>query len=165
MTDSGNYYYEVISFGLKNFRATYQRLMDKVFKGLIGRCIEVYVDDIVVKSDSCDQHIKDLEEVFEALRWKNMRLNPEKCTFDVEGGKFFGFMLTHRGIKANLDKCRTIVEMQSPQNIKEVQQLIGREVRRNIPTTEGFPILVGSYPKIETRPTDRGIPLGLRRSS
>jgi len=68
MTDDVNYYYEVMSFDIKNVRATYQRLMDKVFKGLISQCVEVYVDDIVVKSDSCDQHIKDLEEVFEALR-------------------------------------------------------------------------------------------------
>jgi len=81
-----------MSFGLKNTGATYQRLMDKVFKRLIDQNVEVYVDDIVVKSDLCDQYIKDLEEVFEALRRANMRLNPEKCAFGVEGGKFLGFM-------------------------------------------------------------------------
>jgi len=80
----------------------------------------------LVKFDSCNQHIKDLEEVFEALRRTNMSLNPEKCAFDVEGGKFLGFMLTYRGIEANPEKCWTITEMWSPQNIKEVQQLIGR---------------------------------------
>ena len=111
ITDNVNYYYEVMSFGLKNARATYQRLMDKVFQGLIGRDVEVYVDDIMVKPNSCDQHIKDLEEVFEALRQTNIRFNPEKCTFSVEGDKFLRFMLTHQGIEANPDKCRAITKM------------------------------------------------------
>jgi len=84
------------------------------------------VDDIVVKSDSCEQHRDDLVEVLEALRWYNMRLNPEKCVFGVEGGKFLGFMLTHRGIEANPDKCQAKVEMRSPKNVKEIQRLVGK---------------------------------------
>jgi len=126
MMANANYYYEVMSFGLKNAGAAYQRLMDKIFQGLIDRCVEVYVDDIVVKSDSFDQHVADLDEVFRALRGANMKLNPEKCTFRVEGGKFLAFMLTYRGIEANPDKCRVIVDMRSLKNIKEVQQLLGR---------------------------------------
>jgi len=125
MTDSANYYYEVMSFGLKNAGATYQRLMDKVFRGMIDQNMEIYMNDIVVKSNSCDQHIKDLKEVFEALRRTNMKFNLKKCAFGVEEGKFLSFMLTHWGIEANPDKCRTITEMRSPQNMKEVQQLIG----------------------------------------
>jgi len=100
--------------------------MNKIFKGLIGRCVEVYVDNIVVKSDSFDQHVEDLQDMFKALIGANMKLNPEKCTFGVEGGKFLGFMLNHRGIKANPDKCQAIVGMRSLKNIKEVQQLLGR---------------------------------------
>ena len=123
--DDANYYYRVMPFRLKNTGATYQRLMDKIFKGLIDRCVEVYVDNMVVKSDSFEQQVKDLEELFEALGRMDMRLNPEKYTFGVEGGKFLGFMLTYQGIEANSDKCRTIVEMRSSQKIKEVQQLIG----------------------------------------
>jgi len=123
-TDGANYFYEVMSFGLKNAGATYQRLMDTIFKGMIGKSVEVYVEDIVVKYDSCDQHIKDLQEVFNALRRTTMRLNPEKCESGVEGGKFLGFMLTHRGIEANPDKCKAITEMRSPKNLKEVQQLL-----------------------------------------
>jgi len=95
MTVDANYYYEVMSFGLKNAGETYQRLMDKIFKGLISRAVEVYVDDIVIKSDSFEQHLKDLDEVFKVLRGVNMKLNPKKCTFGVKGGKFMGFMLTH----------------------------------------------------------------------
>jgi len=60
MTDCANFYYEVMSFGLKIFGATYQRLMDQIFKGMLGRNVEVYVNDIVVKSNSCIQHVKDL---------------------------------------------------------------------------------------------------------
>jgi len=126
MTTDTNYYYEVMPFGLKNAGVTYQRLMDKIFKGLIGQAVEVYVDDIVVKSDSFEQHLKDLDEVFRALRGVNMKLNPEKCTFGVEGGKFLGFMLTHRGIEANPDKCQAILNTRSPNSVKEVQQLLGR---------------------------------------
>ena len=126
MTIDANYYYEVMPFGLQNTRVTYQRLMDKIFKGLIGRAVEVYVDDIVVKFDSFEQHLKDLDEVFKALRGVNMKLNPRKCTFGVEGGKFMGFMLTHWGIEANPDKCQAILAMRSPKNIMEVQQLLGR---------------------------------------
>jgi len=121
-TDGANYFYEVMSFGLKNAGATYQRLMDKIFKGMIGKS----VDDIVIISDLCDQHIKDLQEVFDALRRTNMRLNPEKCVFGVEGGKFLRFVLTHKGIEANPNKCKAITEMRSPKNLKEIQQLLDR---------------------------------------
>ena len=78
-----------------------------------------------MKSKSFDRQVKDLEEVFKALRGANMKLNPKKCTFGVEGGKFLGFMLSHRGIEANPDKCRAITDMRSPKNIKEVQHLLG----------------------------------------
>ena len=125
-TDSDNFYYEVMSFGLKNAGATYQRLMDYVFNDMIGRNIEVYVDDIVGKSDSCEQHFSDLREVFQSLRKYRMRLNPDKCAFGVEGGKFLGFMLTYRGIEANPEKCKAIAEIRSPHNLKEIQQLVGR---------------------------------------
>jgi len=86
MTADANYYYEVMPFGLKNAGATYPRLMDKIFKGLIGRAVEVYVDGIVVKFDSFKQHLKDLDEVFKALRGVNIKRNPEKRTFGVGGG-------------------------------------------------------------------------------
>jgi len=125
MTDSNNFYYEVMSFDLKNSGATYQRLMDYVFHDISGRNVEVYVDDIVVKFDSCT-HVSDLKEVLQALRKHRMRLNPDKCAFDVEGGKFLGFKLTHRGIEANHEKCKAISEMRSPNNIKEIQRLIGQ---------------------------------------
>ena len=78
-------------FGLKNVGAMYQRLMNKVFADKIGRLMEVYVDDMLVKSPTIEQHIKDLPDTFAFLRLYNMRLNPEKCTFGVEAGKFLGY--------------------------------------------------------------------------
>jgi len=126
MTEEANFYYEVMPFGLKNTGATYQQLMNEVFHGLIGRNVEVYMGDIVVKSDSCEQHRDDLVEVLGALRRYNMRLNPEKCVFSMEGEKFLGVMLMHRGIEANLNKCQAIVEKRSPKNVKEVQKLVGK---------------------------------------
>lgn len=76
------------------------------------------MDDIMVKSNDLTTHLADVEEVFSQLRKYNMRLNPEKCVFGVKGGKFLGFMLTHRGIHANPNKCQAILEMRSPRNVK-----------------------------------------------
>ncbi|XP_058783456.1 uncharacterized protein LOC131658141 [Vicia villosa] len=109
-------------------RATYQRLMDKVFASQIGRNLEVYVDDMVVKTPASKRHIEDLAETFRFVRSFDMRLNPEKCTFGVQAGKFLGFMLTSRGIEANPEKCQAILDMRSPSSKIEVQQLTGRLV-------------------------------------
>ena len=126
ITYDANYFYKVMSFGLKNVGATYQRLMDKVFSHIMGKCVEVYVNDMVVKCPSHHQHAKDLSAIFSALRQYNLRLNPKKCVFGVDRGKFLGFMLTQRGIEANPEKCNAIIEMRSPNNVKEVQCLISR---------------------------------------
>ena len=126
ITKEANLYYKVIPFGLINAGATYQRLMDRVFQPLLGKSVEVYVDDIIVKRPNARQHSADLAEVFEALRTYNIRLNPEKCTFGVDGGKFLGLMLIQWGIEANPEKCQTIIDMRSPVNIKKVQRLVGR---------------------------------------
>ncbi|XP_072066109.1 uncharacterized protein [Arachis hypogaea] len=128
ITEYGNYSYKVMPFGLKNAGATYQRLMDKVFTQQIGRNIEVYVDDMVSKTKLGDSHLDDLEEIFHQIREYIMRLNPEKCAFGVQSGKFLDFMLTNRGIEANPEKCKAVLDMMSPKTIKEVQQLTGRLV-------------------------------------
>ncbi|XP_019442352.1 PREDICTED: uncharacterized protein LOC109347077 [Lupinus angustifolius] len=113
-------------FGLKNAGATYQRMMSKVFAGQTGEHIEVYMDDMIAKSLPGEDHVSILESIFLQLRKYNMRLNPEKCTFGVEAGKFLGFLLTSWGIEANPSKCQTIIDMRSPRTVKEVQQLNGR---------------------------------------
>nr|KYP74292.1 Retrovirus-related Pol polyprotein from transposon 297 family [Cajanus cajan] len=95
------------------------RLMDKVLAKQLGRNVEAYVDDMVVKSPSVCRHFFDLQESFDTLVRYQLKLNPAKCSFGVQAGKFLGFLLTHRGIEANPDKCSAIIN-------KEVQQLTGR---------------------------------------
>ncbi|XP_016164614.1 uncharacterized protein LOC107607148 [Arachis ipaensis] len=88
--------------------------------------MEIYVDDMVAKTTQEKSHCDNLKEIFEQIRTYKMRLNPEKCAFGVQGGKFLGFMLTSRGIEANPEKCEAILNMASPRTIKEVQQLAGK---------------------------------------
>ena len=126
MTETSSYCYKVMPFGLKNAGATYQRLMDKVLAPMLGRNVYAYVDDMVVASKDRTQHVADLEELFVTISKYRLKLNPEKCVFGVEAGKFLGFMLTERGIEANPDKCAVIMAMRSLTSVKEVQQLTGR---------------------------------------
>ena len=104
VTSQGLFCYKVMPFGLKNAGATYQRLVNHMFRPRIGRIMELYVDDMLVKSLDEGKHLDDLQETFGTLRQYNMKLNLSKCAFGVSLGKFLGFMVSHRGIEANLDK-------------------------------------------------------------
>ncbi|KAK4407729.1 Retrovirus-related Pol polyprotein from transposon [Sesamum angolense] len=92
ITSDGTFYYVAMPFGLKNVGVTYQRLVDKIFRPQLGRNIEVYVDDILVKSKEARNHVEDLEEAFAVIRKYRLKLNPRKCAFGVSGGRFLGFM-------------------------------------------------------------------------
>ena len=94
ITSQGLFCYKVMSFGLKNAGVTYQRLMNKMFAHQIGRNVQVYIDDMLVKSRWKDHHLEDLKETFDTLRSYNMKLNPSKCAFGVTAGKFLGFMVS-----------------------------------------------------------------------
>ena len=118
-------------FGLKNAGITYQRLVNHMFRPQIGQNVEVYVNDMLVKSLDEEKHLDDLQETFVTLRQYNMKLNPKKCAFGVSSGKFLRFMISHRRIKANLDKIQVILDMKPPQSIKEVQSLIDRVAALN----------------------------------
>ena len=131
ITSQGLYCYKVIPFGLKNAEATYQRLVNKMFNKHIGRNMEVYVDDMLVKSKEELAHLDDLRETFATLKQYQMKLNPSKCVFDVASGKFLGFMVFQRGIEANSEKVQAIIDMASPKTIKEVQKLTGRVAALN----------------------------------
>ena len=88
--------------------------------------MQAYVDNMVVTSKEKEQHVTDLDELFATIAKYNLKLNPEKCVFRVEAGKFLKFLLTKRGIEANPDKCTAIIKMRSLATIKEVQQLTGQ---------------------------------------
>ena len=126
MTERSCYCYKVMSFGLKNVGATYQRLMDRVLSPMLGRHVQAYVDDMVVTSREKEQHVTDLEELFMTIAKYRLKLNLEKCIFGVEAEKFLGFLLTEWGIEANPEKCAAIMAMRSPASVKEVQQLTVR---------------------------------------
>ena len=95
ITPQGLYCYNMMPFGLKNVGATYQRLMMKIFWPLIGRTMEVYIDNMLIKSKERPDHTKHLQETFELLRMNSMKLNPLKCAFGVSLDKFLGFRVTH----------------------------------------------------------------------
>ena len=126
VTSQGLFCYKVMTFELKNAEATYQRLMNKMFAHQIRRNVQVYVDDMLVKSVREDDHLSDLRETFDTLRTYNMRLNPSKCAFGVIARKFLGFMVSQRGIEVNLEKVRAIMELSPPKIVKEVQNLNGK---------------------------------------
>lgn len=102
------YCYKVMPFGLKNVGATYQRLITKIFKPLIGNIIEGYIDDIMVKSKTQSEHVHHLQEVFQPLRKYGMKLNPAKCAFDMSSGKFLGYMVIQRESKSTRTKSRPL---------------------------------------------------------
>ena len=118
-------------FGLKNAGATYQRMMIRMFEPQLGKNIEIYIDDMVVKSRVESKHINDLGNIFDILRKHKLRLNASKCSFGVRSGKFLGYLVTHRGIEVNLDQIKAINNLQPPRNPKEVQRLTGMTVALN----------------------------------
>ena len=120
------YCYNVMLFSLKNTGATYQRMVTKIFRPLISKSMEVYIDDILVKSKERPDHTRHLQETFELLRRHNMKLNPLKCTFGVNSGKFLGFMAIQRGIEANPIQLKAIINSQTLASKKGVQQQTNR---------------------------------------
>ena len=103
VTPTGNYHYKVLSFGLKNVGSTYQRMMTRMFELQLGKSIEIYVDDMVVKNKVVSEHLGDLGSTFDVLRKHKLRLNTSKCSFGVGSSKFLGYMVAHRGIEVNPD--------------------------------------------------------------
>ena len=89
--------------------------------------MEVYIDDMLVKSTTDELHIAHMVEAFQILKEYNMKLNPAKCAFGVSAGKFLGFIVNNRGIEVNPNKIKAVLDMSSPSNIKEVQRLTGRK--------------------------------------
>src|SRR3954466_15614736 len=121
ITPWGTFCYKVMPFELKNAGATYQRAMTTLFHDMMHKEIEVYVDDMIAKSSTEEEHIEYLLKLFQRLRKYQLRLNPNKCTFGVRSGKLLGFIVSQRGIKVDLDKVRAIQEMPAPKTEKQVR--------------------------------------------
>ena len=131
VTPTRSYHYKAMPFGLKNVRFTYQRMMTKIFKPQLGKNIEIYINDMVVKSKLESEHVNDLGNIFEILRRNKLQLNASKCSFGVGSGKFLGYMVTHRGIEVNPNQIRAINNLQPLRNPKEVQKLTGMTAALN----------------------------------
>ncbi|XP_022881066.1 uncharacterized protein LOC111398385 [Olea europaea var. sylvestris] len=114
ITDRGLYCYNVMPFELKNAIATYQRLVNMIFAELIDKTMEVYVNDMLVKSLQAKAHVSHFDQTFQILRKYKMKLNPLKCTFGVASGQYLGFIVNRRRIEANLEKIRALMEMREP---------------------------------------------------
>ena len=112
-------------FGLKNGGATYQRLVNRMSADQLGKTMEVYIDDMLVKSAREKDHVPQLRECFKILNKFEMKLNPEKCSFGVPSGEFLGYLVTKRGIEANPKQIAAFIDMPSPKTAREVQRLTG----------------------------------------
>jgi len=121
----GTFCYKAMSFGLKNAGATYQRAMVTLFHDMMHKEIEVYVDDMIAKSESEEEHLVNLKKLFERLRKYKLRLNPSECTFGVKSGKLLGFIVSQRGIEVDPEKVRVILEMPHPCTEKQVRGFLG----------------------------------------
>ena len=155
VTPIGNYHYKVMPFGLKNTGSTYQRMMTRMFESQLGKNIEIYIDDMVVKSKVVSEHLGDLGNILEVLRKYKLRLDTSKCSFGVGSGKFLGYMVTHRGIEADPDQIKVINNLQSPKNPKEVQKLTGmaaalnRFISRSVDRCKAFFLLINKWKAFE----------------
>ena len=103
----------------------------RMFESLLGKNIEIYIDDIVVKSKVVSEHLRDLRVIFEILRSYKLLLNASKCSFVVGSGKFLGYMVTHIRIEVNPDQIKAINNLRTPRNPKEVQKLTGMAAALN----------------------------------
>ena len=155
ITPIGNYHYKVMPFDLKNVGSTYQRMMTKMFEPQLGKNIEVYIDNMVVKSKVVFEHVGDLGNIFEILRKHKLCLNASKCSFGVGLGKFLGYMVTHQGIEVNPDQVKAINNLQPPRNPKEVQKLTGmivvlnRFISRSVDRCRPFFLLMNKWKGFE----------------
>ncbi|KAB2599860.1 hypothetical protein D8674_010131 [Pyrus ussuriensis x Pyrus communis] len=122
----GTYEWVVMPFGLKNAGATYQRAMNMIFHDLIGTIVEVYIDDVVVKSKRRQTHLDDLRQAFLRMRKNSLKMNPAKCAFGVSAGNFLGFLVHHRGIEVDANKARAIISAPPPTTKKQLQSLLGQ---------------------------------------
>ena len=125
-TPWGTYCYRVMPFGLKNAGATYMRAMTTIFHDMMHKEVEVYVDDVIIKSKTRVDHVYDLRKFFERLRKYNLKLNPAKCAFGVPSGKLLGFIISRRGIELDPAKVKSIQELPPPKNKTEVMSFLGR---------------------------------------
>jgi hypothetical protein len=115
-----------MTFGLKNAGATYQRGMNYIFHELIGKIVEIYIDDIMIKSLDHESHLNDVRKTLECTRKLGLKMNPNKCAFGVSTGELFGFLVHEGEIEVGKKSMKAIDEVVPPTNLKEFQSLLGK---------------------------------------
>ena len=116
----GPFCFNTMPFGLKNAGATYQRMIQTCLETQIGKIVEAYIDDVVIKTRHVESLIDDLRLTFDNLRTYDIKLNPEKCVFGVPAGKLLGFIVSNRGIVANPAKIRAFSQLAIPADLKQI---------------------------------------------
>ena len=130
-------------------------MITRMFESQLRNNIEIYIDDMVVKSKMVSEHLGDLQTIFEILRKYKLRLNASKCSFGVGSGKFLGYMVTYKRIEVNPDQIKAINNLQSPWNPKEVQKFTGmaaalnRFISRSAERCEPFFLLINKWKGFE----------------
>jgi hypothetical protein len=122
----GLFEWVVMTFGLKNTGTTYQRAMNLIFHDLLGIILEIYIDDVIVKSDSMDNHLADLRLALERMCRYGLKMNPLKCAFGMSPGKFLGFIIHEHGIEIDPIKIESINKVQLPQCKNDMQKFLGK---------------------------------------
>jgi hypothetical protein len=122
----GLFEWVVMTFGLKNAGATYQRAMKLIFHDLLGIILEIYIDDVVVKWDSVGSHLADLRLALERMRRYGLKMNPLNCVLGVSAGKFLGFIIDEHGIEIDPTKIESINKVQPPQCKNDMQKFLGK---------------------------------------
>jgi hypothetical protein len=115
-----------MTFGLKNAGATYQRAMNYICHELIGKIVEIYIADVVIKSLDHKSHLADVRKTIECTRKHGLKMNPNKCAFGVSAGEFLGFLVHEGGIEVGKKSMKAIDEAVPPTNLKELQSLLGK---------------------------------------
>ncbi|KAM1196150.1 hypothetical protein ACFX2J_022555 [Malus domestica] len=144
----GAYEWVVMPFILKNADATYQHAMNTIFLDLIGTVIEVYIDDVVVKSKHCQTNLDDLRQTFLRMHQHNLKMNPSKCAFGVSACNFLGFLVHHHGIEVDDNKTRVIIDAPPSTTKKQLQSLLNkinlfrRFISNSVGKMRAFPMLL-----------------------
>ena len=147
----GTFEWVKMPFGLKNAGATYQRAMNTIFHEIVGGFLECYIDDIIVKSESIDDHVEHLKIAFSKMKHYQLKLNPAKCAFGVMAGNFLGYLVHSKGIQVDKNKAKAIIEAKPPSNKKELQKFLGQLnfLRRFISNTAGKTKVFSSLLKLK----------------
>jgi hypothetical protein len=122
----GLFQWIVMTFGMKNAGSTYQRAMNYIFHELIGKIVEIYIDDVVIKSLDHESHLDNVRKTLECTRKHGLKMNPNKCAFGVSAGEFLGFLVHEGGIGVGKKSMKAIDEVVPPTSLKELQSLLGK---------------------------------------